>query len=110
MIGYDSVYSRAALPEKRPTRGDVTTMLQQGVSIFGALVILVAFACNQAGLWRPDNIAYQALNLCGSTLLTLVGLRDNQAGFVLLEGSWALISLVGLVRILGRGRPDGAPN
>jgi hypothetical protein len=78
-------------------------MLRQVASILGAIVILIAFACNQKGIWRPGNLAYQGLNLFGSALLALIAAQEGQAGFLLLEGAWALISLVGLVRVVNHG-------
>lgn len=78
-------------------------MVQQAVSIFGAIIILVAFACNQMGLWRPKDLSYLGLNLLGSALLAFIALRQGQAGFLILEGAWALISFTSLVRIISKG-------
>jgi hypothetical protein len=93
---------RSFSDNEETSKGDMTAMLRQVVSIFGAVVILIAFACNQAGLWRPNNLAYQGLNLFGSALLAFIAMQEGQAGFVLLEGAWALISFVGLVRVVSR--------
>jgi hypothetical protein len=44
------------------------------------------------------------LNLTGSALLLSRALSDRSYGFVLLESFWLLVSLVGLLRSLGRPR------
>jgi hypothetical protein len=47
---------------------------------------------------------YLALNLVGSGLLAVLAWHEEQWGFLLLEGVWALVSLWGLIQVL-RGRP-----
>lgn len=42
--------------------------------------------------------------MIGSAVLTLLAWQEEQWGFLLLEGVWALVSLWGLVRVL-RGHP-----
>ena len=48
--------------------------------------------------------AYPILNLTGSALLLSRALSDRSYGFVLLESFWLLVSLVGLLRSLGKPR------
>lgn len=70
----------------------------------GALVILGAFALNQAKVWTADSLPYLAANLLGSFSLAVVAVVRSQVGFLLIEGGWALISLVALVRVARPGR------
>ncbi len=79
----------------------------QIISIFGALAVLGAFAANQLGWINPSQLSYTLANFVGAAILTVVAIVDRQMGFVLLQGVWALVSLVGLVAILrgGGSRP-----
>ncbi len=73
---------------------------RQVVSLLGAVLVLVPFAASQLGRMRTSSLAYQLLNLAGSTGLAIVAILERQYGFILLEGTWAAASLVGLVRVL----------
>ena len=80
----------------------------QVISILGALAILIAYAANQFGWTDASNLRYQLANLLGSGILTVVAVIEVQLGFILLEGTWALISLWGIVQILRGKPPEGA--
>ncbi len=75
----------------------------QVVSIVGSLTILGAFAANQIGWIDPSRLSYAIANLLGAGILTVVAVVDRQAGFILLHGTWTLVSSVGIVAILRRG-------
>lgn len=74
----------------------------QGISVAGALLILLPFAASQLGRLSVQTLAYQLMNLIGSGALTAVAVIERQYGFILLEGAWALVSAAGLVRLLAR--------
>ena len=76
-------------------------MIGQAVSLVGAAMILAAFAAQQAGKLGREDLAYLLLNLIGSAILTYFAIEAGNAGLIGLEGSWAVISLVSLMK---RGR------
>jgi hypothetical protein len=81
----------------------------QVISVLGALAILGAFAANLFGWTRPSNLWYSVANFLGSAVLTVVAVVDRQLGFILLEGTWALVSLWGIFAALrGRRVPPGS--
>ena len=78
----------------------------QLISVLGALAILGAFAANLFGWIQPSNLWYSVANFLGSAVLTVVAFVDWQLGFILLEGTWALVSFWGIFAAMrGRGMP-----
>jgi hypothetical protein len=75
----------------------------QMISVMGALAILGAYATSQFGFVDPSWLSYQVANFLGSAVLTVVAIMDWQPGFILLEGTWALVSLWGIASILRGG-------
>jgi len=72
--------------------------MEQVISLVGALLILAAYAGHQFGLIEHTDAAYSWMNLVGSLVLGIVAFRGQQWGFLLLEGVWAAVSVVPLVR------------
>jgi Flp pilus assembly pilin Flp len=80
----------------------------QVISVLGALAILGAFSATLFGWIQPSNLWYSIANFLGSAVLTVVAVVDQQLGFLLLEGTWALVSLWGIFSALrGRRVPPG---
>jgi NADH:ubiquinone oxidoreductase subunit 6 (subunit J) len=75
-------------------------MIYQVISLFGAIVILTAFAAGQLRKLKHESVAYQLMNLIGGTCLCIAAVASLQYGFILLEGSWAILSAHGLWRVL----------
>lgn len=70
----------------------------QAVSLLAALLILVPFAMTQLSRMTTTSVSYLAMNLIGSATLTAIAVANRQLGFILLEGIWALMSAIGLLR------------
>ena len=68
------------------------------VQISGSLLILVPFVLAQLGRLTPLSPTYLLLNLVGSGVLAADAALGHQWGFLLLEGVWALVSVLSLLR------------
>jgi hypothetical protein len=75
-------------------------MIFQVVSIAGAMLILTAFAAQQFKRLDAETKTYQILNLIGAFCLTVVAVSARQYGFILMEGSWTVISAWGVWRVV----------
>ena len=73
-------------------------MARQIASFVGALLILVAYTGQQMNWMDARKPAYNILNAVGSAILAYIAFRPFQIGFVVLEVSWALISVYALLR------------
>ena len=79
--------------------------MSQLVQIVGSLLVLAGFALAQRGVLDQKSRRYLIVNLVGSALLAGDAIVEAQWGFfLLLEGVWALVSLVSLAAVL---RPEG---
>jgi hypothetical protein len=76
----------------------------QMVQIAGSVLILVSFGLVQLHKMSTRSRAYLVLNLAGSAILAANAVAGAQWGFLLLEGAWALVSLLGLAAAAG-GKP-----
>jgi hypothetical protein len=73
----------------------------QIASIIGAFMILIAFMGNQFGWMNAQAIGYQVLNLVGALILTATATIGHQYGFIVLEGTWSVVSFIGVLQSLG---------
>lgn len=73
-------------------------MIEQIVQLIGAFLVLGGFAASQLGWLDVRDLRYLALNAIGSGILAVIAILGREWGFVLLESTWAVVSIVGLVR------------
>ena len=64
-------------------------------------MVLIGFAAQQFGQLSAETRTYQSLNLIGGFCLFIAAVAARQYGFILMEGSWTLISARGLWRLRG---------
>ncbi len=81
-------------------------MLYQLASLAGAAMILAAYVAYQRGWLGREHRSYNLLNFVGSAILAWIAVADRRWGFIVLEASWALLSLPPLLR---RTRVDREP-
>jgi hypothetical protein len=74
--------------------------MHSAIQVAASLLILVPFVLAQTGRLTPASPSYLVLNLVGSTVLAIDALLGRQWGFLLLEGVWAIVSTVALVRLV----------
>jgi hypothetical protein len=72
--------------------------------VLGAALILSAFVLAQLGRLTTASMAYLVLNFFGAGTLAVVAAIDGDVGFLLLEGVWAAVSAVSIVRGVSAGR------
>lgn len=77
-------------------------MVMQVISIAGAVMVLIAYAAHQMDRMPKEAYAYQLLNLFGGALLVWAAITTKQAGLILMEGAWTVLSGYGLVRLVTR--------
>lgn len=68
------------------------------IQIVGSIAILTGFALAQWGILSQKSTVYLLVNAIGSGLLAADAIIEQQWGFLLLEGSWSIISVIGLFR------------
>ena len=68
------------------------------VQIGGSLLVLAGFVLSQWAVLNPKSTTYLVLNLIGSAALAVDASLGGQWGFLLLEGVWAIVSAIALVR------------
>lgn len=89
---------------------------KDGVVMFGAdligaagvALLLGAFAANLLGLVAKENLVYPSANFVGASLATYASWLIAYMPFVVLEGVWACVSLVAVLRLMRR--PRAAPS
>ena len=73
----------------------------------GVSMLLVGFFLNLFGLMRRSSLKYVLLNLFGGGLACTASILIEFFPFVFLEGTWTVVALVGLGRLL-RARSQAA--
>lgn len=68
------------------------------VGFVGVFILLLAYLMNLAGKLSRDSLLYIVLNIIGAGLACLASWLIHYLPFVLLEGTWTVVSLAALIR------------
>lgn len=69
-----------------------------------AVIVLTGFVANQRLGLSSDAVLYLLANAVGTGILTGCAGVNHDLGFVLLEGTWAVVSTLSLIRAVRRDR------
>ena len=72
------------------------------IGFVGVSLILIAYFLNLNGKLNPDNLIYILMNLVGAILACLASILMKYYPFVLLEGTWTMVSLFALIKFFKR--------
>ena len=78
-------------------------MAAQLLQLVGAILVLAGFTLAQLRVLDPQSLTYLVLNTVGAAILATLAFADEQWGFLLLEGVWTIVSVVGLAARLRAG-------
>jgi hypothetical protein len=74
------------------------SLIRQIVSFFGAMLILIGYTGHQLKWMDSRKATYNILNALGSTILAYIAFHPFQVGFVVMEVTWAVLSIYALIR------------
>ena len=66
----------------------------------GVGLILLAYFCNTFGLIKSNSKLFFTLNIIGAFIACYASWLINYWPFVILEGTWFVVSLIGLIKIM----------
>lgn len=70
------------------------------IGTIGVALILFAYFLQTAGLLSRDGKLFYVLNIIGAALATYASYLIPYWPFVILEGSWTLVSIYGLMKAM----------
>lgn len=68
------------------------------IGTIGVGIILIAYFLNMFSLIQNNGKLFYLLNIIGASIACFASYLINYIPFVILEGTWALVSVVGLVK------------
>ena len=69
------------------------------VGTIGVGIILIAYFMNIFSFIK-DGVLFYVMNIMGASLACYASILINYLPFIILEATWALVSVLGLVRVL----------
>lgn len=72
------------------------------ISTIGVSLILLAFFLNTFKYLSDDSKLYFVLNIVGGAFACYGSVLLNSLPFIILEGTWSLVALVGLIKVFSK--------
>ncbi|ALM07853.1 hypothetical protein SB49_08635 [Sediminicola sp. YIK13] len=75
------------------------------IGAIGVFLILLGYFLNLREIIKPTDLSYILLNLLGAGIACLASVLLGYKPFIVLEGIWALVSLIALLKYV-KHRPQ----
>jgi hypothetical protein len=69
------------------------------IGFLGVAILLAAFFLNLFNRLNKDSVAYLSMNILGAGLACYASVLLKYLPFILLEGCWTLVSMIGLFKV-----------
>jgi hypothetical protein len=70
------------------------------IGFIGVAILLVAFFLNLSGKIGKDSSIYLVMNILGAGLACYASVLLKYVPFIILEGCWTLVSILGLMKLI----------
>jgi hypothetical protein len=74
------------------------------IGTIGVGIILIAYFLNMFSIIPKDGILYFILNIIGAGIACFASILIHYMPFIILEGAWVLVSIVGLVKTIKKSQ------
>jgi hypothetical protein len=74
------------------------------IGTIGVGIILIAYFLNMFSIISKDGILYFILNIVGAGIACFASVLIHYMPFIILEGAWVLVSIVGLVKTIKKSQ------
>ena len=75
------------------------------IGTIGVGLILLAYFFNTFSLVPKDGQLFFIMNIIGAALACYASFLINYLPFIILEGTWTLVSIIGLLRLYAKKSP-----
>lgn len=70
------------------------------IGFIGVAILLIAYFLNVTDKIGKDSLVYLQMNFIGAGLACLASVLMNYLPFIILEGSWTIVSAFGLLKYI----------
>lgn len=70
------------------------------IGTIGVGLILIAYFLNMFSIIKKEGVLYFAMNIIGASMACYASVLIDFIPFVILEGAWVIVSIVGLLKTI----------
>lgn len=74
------------------------------IGTIGVGIILIAYFLNMFSIITKDGVFYFILNIIGAAIACFASVLIHYIPFIILEGAWVLVSIVGLIKTIKKSQ------